>query len=221
MAKVIHYRWLNHNIRRKRRMFTVTKEILQDNGFSTPVFDYFSYIPYKNLIDELMLHCKNKGLTKVSIIEHWYHTTNMKKPDIKSVLAGSKVLETWELLMLFEAFGVKMKLNFITDENYLESKYKSEIQESSQGTKLLLRSTGYISFLLVINLDDFQDWTCIFKKGIVPPAVFKYRKEVTNALNWYFIENTKNKKLPFNDKIFKSMFYTKWLNKEIKIAATI
>ena len=200
--KRLHLRWKNHNLRRKREKFKVIHEDVKANGFRVPVFDYFSYEPYKEVMDAFMQHCRYMGMDKKTIIKKWNKTTGMFHKDIHKVIDGHKMIEAWEMFMLFNAVGLKLKVGFLSEENPKTSRFATDVQSSSIGTKLVIRGYGFIQFALVMNLDDYNDWEVTFKTGMVAPSIDKYRNEVLEGLKHYFLKEARKRSYPFDIRVF-------------------
>lgn len=205
-------RWKNLNLRRKRKIFTVTEEHVKPNGFKTPIFDYTSYRPYNKFLHTLMDVAQEKGISQKNFIHHWNQTTETTKIDIQKILQGEKTFEVWELIMLLNSLNLTFDIKHNTPDGEPQQFYSSEIQTSSQGTKLLLKSNGLIPFILKFDTEDYSDWDIVFLKSTIKGGYKIYLDQALQCIKWYF----QNTKIPFSIKLFKIEFALKYNKNEIK-----
>lgn len=196
----------NNELRRKRELFEVTKEDVQKSGFREPTFNYFSNKRYRKFIFDLTEYALAVDISEKEFYELWRDRTGLYIPEIKKILEGERAIELWEYITICNAVGLKINL-----EQTDFVKYTSRLEESTLGAKIIIESKGFVSFVLIMNPDDYYDFHIRFtKKQITKTGENRYLYAVIDALRWYFIEEAGNEDLPFDTRIFKRVFRAKW-----------
>lgn len=164
----------------------------------------------KILIDKILSILKKNGYSETDFISIWHNKTGILKADIKKYLSGEKEIPLWEFIMVLDCMSIKF--NLISD---LANKYTSSIERD----KIILQSTGILNFIVRINIDNYLDFEVDFRpsqKKILEPKITRFENEVILILKWYFIEQARKSKLPFDLKVFKASFKKKWYSGEIQ-----
>ena len=187
------------------------ERVFLKNGYEVPKFNYL-YGRFEEIINQILQTYLDNGYSRTDMINLWSDRTGILPVDCDRKMKGLVSVSSWELFLMLEALGFSFNIRSLID-----TKYSSTIETSSRGSWIIIQAHGLVKFTLRINMDDYFDFDIDFateKRKSVKPSIAKYKKEVRKALDWYFIEKTDKKTLPFSHVKWFEVFRMKWYAKD-------
>lgn len=209
-------RWRNEELRRKKKFFDFSEVQFNhktNKSFIYPIFDYRSNKKYDEFLKRMIKFFKSLGINKDDFETLWSSLTGTPKTKVKEYTRGEEPIELWEFVEIIYAVGGRIVIEYDSKDGKIPQRYSAELQNSSRGEKLIIKSNGYIKFIIKFDTSNYDNWEIIiFKDTLVKQSLSKYLNEIIEGIKWYFDDP---KKTPINMQIFKLQFKERWLKGEI------
>ena len=180
-------------------------------GYEVPKYNYM-FGRFEEIVNQVTQTYLDNGYTRVDMINLLCDRTGILNIDAQRKLKGEVSVSSWELFIMLEALGFTFNI-----KSTIDTKYSSTVETSTRGSWLIITAMGLIEFTMKINLNDYYDFDIDFateKRKSVAPSIVKYQREVKKALNWYFLQQTGKKTLPFSIVKWNDAFRMKWYAKD-------
>ena len=210
MAIDLIKRWKINRQRYKEKHVPFIRVNLK-NGYEVPKYNYL-FGRFEQIVNQVTQTYLENGYSKTEMINLICDRTGALNVDVQRKLKGDVSVSSWELFVYLEALGFSFNV-----KSLIETKYTSTVEKSSRGSWIIIQAHGLVKFTLRINMDDYFDFDIDFateKRKSVKPSIAKYKREVRKALDWYFIEKTDKKTLPFSHVKWFEVFRMKWYAKD-------
>ena len=187
--------------------------------YTYPLFNHnfgTSEIVLRNILENIT----ELGFTKNTALDFIAQKTGVPRNRLKNQFIEGRIPVTlWELIYYTSVIGYEIHTSKSGFELRLvdESRYSY----SAEMGRLVLRSTRLPRFHININLEDYYDFEVDFsqERSVLTSNKYKCIREFNKLMTWYFIDEAKNKKLPYDDTKMRAIFRQKYFNGEMRNTA--
>lgn len=179
-------------------------------------FNYLSGTS-KRLINHFLSILKQDGISKTQVKE--ILSDELKSPIYniyKMFFVGTGALSLWEFMNALKVFDFQLEL---TDSGFeLKRDYTNKYRYRQEKEMLILESVKHPKFYISMNTENYKDFEVNFtqNQSVMVNTEFKCWRETSRLLEWYFIKQAGNRKLPFDKSVIKALFKLKYNNGETK-----
>ena len=168
------------------------------------------------LIDKFFEVLKKDGINKTQFKD--IVIQNLKSPEynVISKFFGRKALHLWEFVEVLKLFDYH--LEFTDDGFSFKRDYTTKYRYVQEKEMLILSSVKHPKFYISMNTENYKDFEVNFtqNQSVMVNTEFKCWRETSRLLEWYFIKQAGNRKLPFDKSVIKALFKLKYNNGETK-----